>query len=39
LTPPFFYVLADVQSTAIGAGTRVGQFVAILPVTQSNLHR
>lgn len=30
LTPPFFHALADVQSTAIGADTRIWQFVVIL---------
>ena len=30
MTKPFFHVLSDVQSEAIGAGTRVWQFVVIL---------
>ena len=28
---PFIHALADVQSTAIGAGTRIWQFVIVLP--------
>jgi UDP-2-acetamido-3-amino-2,3-dideoxy-glucuronate N-acetyltransferase len=28
---PFIHVLADVQSTSIGAGTRIWQFVVVLP--------
>ncbi|WP_426146441.1 WxcM-like domain-containing protein [Polaromonas sp. DSR2-3-2] len=31
MTPPFIHALADVQSTALGAGTRVWQFVVVLP--------
>ena len=30
MTDPFIHPLADVQSTAIGAGTRVWQFVVVL---------
>jgi len=30
MTPPFIHALADVQSTAIGAGTHVWQYVVIL---------
>ncbi|MDO9605982.1 MAG: WxcM-like domain-containing protein [Hydrogenophaga sp.] len=32
--PPFFHALSDVQSTAIGAGTRVWQYVVVLPGAQ-----
>lgn len=28
--PPFFHALSDVQSSAIGAGTRIWQYVVIL---------
>ena len=31
MIPPFFHTLADVQSTAIGAATRIWQFVIVLP--------
>ena len=31
MTPPFIHALADVQSTALDAGTRVWQFVVVLP--------
>ena len=31
MTQPFIHALSDVQSQAIGAGTRVWQFVVILP--------
>lgn len=31
MTPPKIHPLSDVQSTSIGAGTRVWQFVVILP--------
>lgn len=31
MNQPFIHALADVQSTAIGAGTRVWQFVVVLP--------
>jgi len=31
LTEPFFHSLADVQSIEIGAGTRIWQFVIVLP--------
>lgn len=37
MTPPFFHALANVQSTAIGAGTRVWQFVVVLPGAQIGL--
>jgi UDP-2-acetamido-3-amino-2,3-dideoxy-glucuronate N-acetyltransferase len=30
MTPPFIHALADVQSTTIGTGTRVWQFVVVL---------
>lgn len=30
MTPPFIHALADVQSTAIGTGTRIWQFVVVL---------
>lgn len=30
MTPPFIHALADAQSTAIGTGTRVWQFVVVL---------
>lgn len=30
MTPPFIHILADVQSTSIGAGTRIWQFVVVL---------
>ena len=30
MTPPFIHALADVQSTAIGANTRIWQFVVVL---------
>ena len=31
MTTPFIHALADVQSTAIGANTRIWQFVVVLP--------
>ena len=31
MTPPFIHALADVQSDEIGAGTRIWQFVIVLP--------
>lgn len=31
MTTPFIHALADVQSTAIGASTRIWQFVVVLP--------
>jgi UDP-2-acetamido-3-amino-2,3-dideoxy-glucuronate N-acetyltransferase len=31
MTHPFIHALADVQATAIGAGTRIWQFVVVLP--------
>ena len=31
MTPPFIHALADVQSTALGANTRVWQFAVVLP--------
>jgi UDP-2-acetamido-3-amino-2,3-dideoxy-glucuronate N-acetyltransferase len=31
MTPPFIHAMADVQSTAIGAGTRIWQFAVVLP--------
>ena len=31
MNQPFVHALADVQATAIGAGTRVWQFVVVLP--------
>ena len=31
MTTPFIHALADVQSTAIGANTRVWQFAVVLP--------
>ena len=31
MNPPFIHALADVQSAVIGAGTRVWQFVVVLP--------
>ena len=31
MTSPFIHALADVQSTAIGANTRIWQFVVVLP--------
>ena len=31
MSQPFLHPLADVQSLAIGAGTRVWQFVVVLP--------
>lgn len=31
MTQPFIHALADVQSTAIGAGVRIWQFVVVLP--------
>ena len=31
MTAPFIHALADVQSTSIGTGTRVWQFVVVLP--------
>ena len=31
MTQPFIHALADVQSTAIGDGSRVWQFVVVLP--------
>lgn len=34
MAQPFFHALADVQSTAIGADTRVWQFVVVLPGAQ-----
>lgn len=34
MTQPFIHALSDVQSQAIGAGTRVWQFVVILPGAQ-----
>ncbi|MFN3496092.1 MAG: acyltransferase [Hydrogenophaga sp.] len=34
MTTPFIHALSDVQSTAIGAGTRVWQYVVILPGAQ-----
>jgi len=34
VTDPFIHSLADVQSTAIGAGTRIWQFVVVLPGAQ-----
>ena len=30
MTPPFIHALADVQSTALGTGTRIWQFVVVL---------
>ncbi len=34
MTQPFIHPLSDVQSTAIGSGTRVWQFVVVLPGAQ-----
>ncbi len=34
MTQPFIHPLSDVQSTTIGAGTRVWQFVVVLPGAQ-----
>lgn len=34
MTQPFIHPLSDVQSTAIGVGTRVWQFVVVLPRAQ-----
>lgn len=34
MTPPYIHELSDVQSGAIGAGTRVWQYVVILPGAQ-----
>ncbi len=34
MTPPFIHPLSDVQSTAIGSGTRLWQFVVVLPGAQ-----
>ena len=34
MSQPFFHPLSDVQSTAIGAGTRIWQFVVVLPAAQ-----
>jgi acetyltransferase-like isoleucine patch superfamily enzyme len=34
MTQPFIHALADVQSAAIGAGTRIWQFVIVLPGAQ-----
>ena len=31
MTPPFIHALSDVQSSAIGSGTRIWQFVVVLP--------
>ncbi|MHB8951037.1 MAG: acyltransferase, partial [Rhodoferax sp.] len=31
MTPPFIHPLSDVQSKAIGTGTRIWQFVVVLP--------
>ena len=31
MTPPFIHATADVQATTIGSGTRVWQFVVVLP--------
>jgi len=35
MTPPFIHALADVQSTALGAGTRGWQFAVVLPGAQT----
>jgi UDP-2-acetamido-3-amino-2,3-dideoxy-glucuronate N-acetyltransferase len=34
MTPPFIHPLSDVQTTAIGSGTRLWQFVVVLPGAQ-----
>lgn len=34
MTPPFIHPLSDVQSTAIGSGTRLWQFAIVLPGAQ-----
>lgn len=34
MTQPFFHPLSDVQSSAIGSGTRLWQFVVVLPNAQ-----
>lgn len=34
MAQPFIHALADVQSRAIGAGTRLWQFVVVLPGAQ-----
>jgi len=34
VTQAFIHALADVQSTALGAGTRIWQFVVVLPSAQ-----
>lgn len=34
MTPPLIHPLSDVQSTAIGSGTRLWQFVVVLPGAQ-----
>ena len=33
MTQPFIHALADVQSTSIGAGARIWQFVVVLADT------
>jgi UDP-2-acetamido-3-amino-2,3-dideoxy-glucuronate N-acetyltransferase len=38
MTNPFIHPLSDVQSTTIGSGTRVWQFVVILPGAQIGEH-